>query len=437
MPISGLQVINVGLPNESSNSDSLYTAFNKTKDNFSNLFACASPYNTFTGNAGIATAANSTTGTVFLTNTGVLSITPADGSITVTSSNGNVQIAAVGGGGNGSGTVTSIGILGAASNARITVSGTPIVSAGNITIDLATSGVTAGTYTYPTLTVDTYGRVTTIANGTSVGTVTSVGISPGTGIQVTGSPITTSGTMSILNTGVTRLSAGAGISLSGSNGDVTVSATTSGGTVTSVGVSSSTLTVSGSPIVSTGTITINIPSTISLAGNITGGNLIGVYANGNSNINIPSANGNVNISSAGNANILIVTGTGANITGTLYTTGSILSNGTAGIGYTTGAGSTVTQLTSRSTSVTINAITGAITLFSAAGTSSYTSFTVTNNKVAATDVIIVNQKSGTDLYNVFVTNVSAGSFQVTFNDVSGTTTEQPVFNFAVIKGVTS
>jgi len=202
-------------------------------------------------------------------------------------------------------------------------------------------------------------------------------------------------------------------------------------------VSSSTLTVSGSPIVSTGTITINIPSTISLAGNITGGNLIGVYANGNSNINMPSANGNVNISSAGNANILIVTGTGANITGTLYTTGSILSNGTAGIGYTTGAGSTVTQLTSRSTSVTINAITGAITLFSAAGTSSYTSFTVTNNKVAATDVIIVNQKSGTDLYNVFVTNVSAGSFQVTFNDVSGTTTEQPVFNFAVIKGVTS
>ena len=34
MAISGLQVINIGLQNESTGSDSLYTAFNKTKDNF-------------------------------------------------------------------------------------------------------------------------------------------------------------------------------------------------------------------------------------------------------------------------------------------------------------------------------------------------------------------------------------------------------------------
>ena len=85
----------------------------------------------------------------------------------------------------------------------------------------------------------------------------------------------------------------------------------------------------------------------------------------------------------------------------------------------------------------IAALSGAITLFSAAGTSAYTSFTVTNSTVAATDVIIVNQKSGTDKYEVFVTAVGTGSFQITFSDVSGTTTEQPVFNFAVIKGVTA
>ena len=35
MAISGLQTINIGLPNESAGSDSLYTAFNKTKTNFS------------------------------------------------------------------------------------------------------------------------------------------------------------------------------------------------------------------------------------------------------------------------------------------------------------------------------------------------------------------------------------------------------------------
>jgi len=45
-------------------------------------------------------------------------------------------------------------------------------------------------------------------------------------------------------------------------------------------------------------------------------------SNGNSNVNIPAANGNVNISAVGNANILVVTGTGANIAGTLNTTGN-------------------------------------------------------------------------------------------------------------------
>jgi hypothetical protein len=44
------------------------------------------------------------------------------------------------------------------------------------------------------------------------------------------------------------------------------------------------------------------------------------------------------------------------------------------------------------------------------------------------------QKSGTDLYEIFVTNVAAGSFKMTFFTTGGTSTEQPVFNFAVIKG---
>jgi hypothetical protein len=56
-------------------------------------------------------------------------------------------------------------------------------------------------------------------------------IASGDGLLVSGgSPITTSGNITIVNTGVTRLSAGTGISLSGSNGSVTVSATTTGGT---------------------------------------------------------------------------------------------------------------------------------------------------------------------------------------------------------------
>jgi hypothetical protein len=123
-------------------------------------------------------------------------------------------------------------------------------------------------------------------------------------------------------------------------------------------------------------------------------------------------------------------------TGTSLTaTGVIASTGTAGIGYATGAGGTVTQATSRTTGVTLDKITGAITLFSAAGTTAATTFTVTNSTVVATDVIILNQKSGTDLYDLMVTAVAAGSFNITFRTTGGTTTEQPVFNFAVINGV--
>jgi hypothetical protein len=107
------------------------------------------------------------------------------------------------------------------------------------------------------------------------------------------------------------------------------------------------------------------------------------------------------------------------------------------LGYGTGVGGTVTQATSRTTGVTLNKICGAITLVSAAGSATYQTFTVTNSTVAATDTIIVNQKSGTDKNIILVTNVAAGSFQITFATTGGTTTEQPVFNFAVIKAVTA
>lgn len=147
------------------------------------------------------------------------------------------------------------------------------------------------------------------------------------------------------------------------------------------------------------------------------------------------------------------TGTGANVfansptlvspnlgaaTGTsLAVTGAVSSSGTAGVGYATGAGGAVTQAISRTTGVTLNKTTGAITLFSAAGTTTATTFAVTNSTVASTDVIVLSQKSGTDLYDLMVTAVGAGSFNITFRTTGGMTTEQPVFNFVVIKGVTA
>jgi hypothetical protein len=91
---------------------------------------------------------------------------------------------------------------------------------------------------------------------------------------------------------------------------------------------------------------INTTGNISATGNITGNYIIGngslltgvtTIVNGNSNVNIPAANGNVTISSAGNANIVVVTGTGANIAGTLSSTGNanVGNLGTTGVFATT------------------------------------------------------------------------------------------------------
>ena len=117
--------------------------------------------------------------------------------------------------------------------------------------------------------------------------------------------------------------------------------------------------------------------------------------------------------------------------------GNVLNISAGGLGYGTGSGGAVTQATSRTTGVTLDKTNGAITLVSAAGTTTWQSFTVTNNTVAATDTIIVSQKSGADLYQIFVTAVANGSFRISFATTGGTTTEQPVFNFAVIKAVTA
>lgn len=266
MAISGQANINIGAENESVGSDSLFTAFNKIQNNFSKLFTVASPAVAANANSGVNVTSSGNT--VYITNTGVTAIT-AGTNIIISSSNGNVEISSTGSNGNGSGgTVTSVGLTAATG---ISIGGTnPVTSNGNISVGLAAiSPSPAGAYAYPTVTVDQYGRITSIANGASVGTVTSVGLNAvGDGLVIANSPVTTSGTISIQNTGVTRLNAGTGIALSGSTGNITITNTNSGGTgtVTSVGLTSTTLTVSPTPITTNGNLSVEIPANVAVTG---------------------------------------------------------------------------------------------------------------------------------------------------------------------------
>ena len=104
-------------------------------------------------------------------------------------------------------------------------------------------------------------------------------------------------------------------------------------------------------------------------------------------------------------------------------------------------GGTVTQATNKATGVTLNTESGQITMNDAtlnAGVE--VSFTVTNSKVAATDVVVAcHGSAGTaGSYLVNANAIADGSFAVTVSNVSaGNLGEAIVINFVALKGASS
>lgn len=118
------------------------------------------------------------------------------------------------------------------------------------------------------------------------------------------------------------------------------------------------------------------------------------------------------------------------------TAGNVLITSPGALGYGTGAGGTVTQLTSKSTSVTLNKPTGRITTSSSALASGAYALFVVNNSLVANDEICVTPSASVDLGKYRIEHTTGiGYFQIKITNISATSYSDALdIYFSIIKG---
>lgn len=247
------------------------------------------------------------TGTVALTSNIPAQVNLVAGSnINITGSYPNLTISGAGGGGGGS--VTSV-------NTQV----------GDVILDYTDVGAAAAVHSHSDATTSVAGflsaadktKLDGIASGATAnaGTVTSVGMSVPTGLQVSGSPITSSGTLAMTyQAGYVGYTITEQTKLSG----IAPGATANSGTVTSVNVSGSTgISFTGGPVTTSGTITGTLSANLQSWSSVSTGSvamLSGASFSGAISATNISASGivtsNDTFTSSGSSAVLSTTGAG-------------------------------------------------------------------------------------------------------------------------------
>jgi fibronectin-binding autotransporter adhesin len=315
------------------------------------------------------------------------SISNGNSNVNIATANGNVTIAAVGN--------TTMTITGTGANITGTLSVSSNANVGNFSTagNAAAGNILTNNLLYANGTPWSLGGGSNISNGnsnvniaTANGNVTIAAVG-NTTMTITGTGVNVAGTFSA--------SGNANVGNLGIAGLITA---TGNGTFANVITSGSGGNISGANIISATTITAS--------GNITGTNLIGPLANGNSNVSIATINGNVTIAAVGNTTMTI-TGTGANIAGTLSASGNtnVGNFSTAG---NAAAGNVLTNnlLYANGTPWPLYSGTGTFVTRTYTGDGTTTTFTVT---------------SGTTSSSVIVTESGVLQTPTTDYSISGTT----------------
>lgn len=127
-------------------------------------------------------------------------------------------------------------------------------------------------------------------------------------------------------------------------------------------------------------------------------------------------------------------------TGNVITMDNIIQKTAVGIGYGTGSGGTVTQLTSKSTTVTLNKPCGKITTSNSSLAAGATAIFILANSIfdGSKDIFIITGATFSYNYVIRVYYAGAGSIQIEIkNNTAGSLSEAIDINFAVIKGAIS